>query len=170
MKNIFFYEDGNFHSTFARFLNTRQQTNAEIVGLVGNIIEDVKIRKDAAVIEYTKKFDNVDLSKVGFFFDLNEIEESIGKIGSRDKEAIDLSIARVSEFHKKQMPANLNWTDDLGIQLGWVWKPIDRVGVYVPGGKASYPSSAIMNIVPAMVAGVNDIVLASPTPNLSLQF
>ncbi len=165
MKNFFFYEDRNFPSTFASFLKTRQQTNAEIVGLVGKIIEDVRLRKDTAVIEYTKKFDNIDLSKGGFFFNPNDIEESICRIGSLDKEAIDLSIARVSEFHKKQMPANLNWKDELGIELGWMWKPIDRVGVYVPGGKASYPSSAIMNIVPAMVAGVNDIVLASPNTN-----
>ena len=82
-----------------------------------------------------------------------------------DRKAIDLSIDRIMDFHKKQMPKNLSWKDELGIELGWVWKPIDRVGVYVPGGKASYPSSAIMNIVPAKVAGVNDIVLASPTPH-----
>ena len=133
MKNFFFYEDSNFSSAFGSFLKTRQQKNAEVVGLVGKVIEDVKVRKDTAVIEYTKKFDNVDLSKVGFFFQLNEIEASIGKIRSLDKEAIGLSIARVSEFHKKQIPANLNWKDELGIELGWVWKPIDRVGVYVPG-------------------------------------
>ena len=69
------------------------------------------------------------------------------------------------DFHKKQIPTNLSWEDELGTQLGWVWKPIDRVGVYVPGGKASYPSSAIMNIAPAKIAGVEDIVLASPSPN-----
>ena len=151
MKNIFFYEDGNFFSAFGSFLKTRQQTNSEVIGLVGKLIEDVKVRKDTAVIEYTKKFDNLDLSKVGFFFHSDEIEEGIGKIGSLDKKAIDLSVARVSKFHKKQMPANLTWKDEFGIELGWVWKPIDRVGVYVPGGKASYPSSAIMNVVPAMV-------------------
>ena len=165
MKNIFFYKDRNFLSTFTSFLKRRQQTNAKITGLVRKVIEDVKISKDRAVIEYTKQFDNIDLSKVGFFFHRNEIEESIGKIGSLDKEAIDLSINRIFEFHKKQMPANLSWKDELGTELGWVWKPIDRVGVYVPGGKASYPSSAIMNIVPARVAGVNDIVLASPSPD-----
>ena len=165
MKNIFFYEDRNFLSTFTSFLNTRQQTNALITRRVGKIIEDVKIRKDAAVIEYTKQFDKIDLNKLGFFFHPSEIEESIGKIDSLDKEAFDLSIKRILEFHKKQMPANLSWKDELGTELGWVWKPIDRVGVYVPGGKASYPSSAIMNIVPARVAGVNDIVLASPSPD-----
>ena len=165
MKNIFFYKDKNFHQIFIDFLKTRQKPNTEIISLVAKVIEDVRINKDAALIKYTKKFDNVDLRKVGVFFPSNEIEESIGKIDLLDRKAIDLSIDRIMDFHKKQMPQNLSWKDDLGIELGWVWKPIDRVGVYVPGGKASYPSSAIMNIVPARVAGVDDIVLASPTPN-----
>ena len=165
MKNIFFYQDEKFSQIFSDFLKTRQQTNEELMGLVAKVIQEVKINKDAAVIEYTKKFDNIDLRSVGIFFQPNEIEESIGKIDLLDRKAIDLSVSRIMNFHKKQMPKNLNWKDELGIELGWVWKPIDRVGVYVPGGKASYPSSAIMNIVPAKVAGVDDIVLASPTPN-----
>ena len=165
MKNIFFYKDKNFSRIFTNFLKARQQTNTEIVDVVEKIIEDVKINKDVAVVEYTKKFDNIDLRRAGVFFQLNEIEESIGQIDFLDRKAIDLSIARIMDFHKKQMPENLSWKDELGVQLGWVWKPIDRVGVYVPGGKASYPSSAIMNIVPARVAGVNDIVLASPSPD-----
>ena len=164
MKNIFFYEDKNFSQIFSDFLKKRQQTNTKIVNLVEKVIEDVKINKDAAVIKYTKKFDNVDLREEGVFFQPNEIEESIGKIDSLDRKAIDLSIGRITDFHKKQMPENLSWKDELGGELGWVWTPIDRVGVYVPGGKASYPSSAIMNIVPARVAGVDDIVLASPSP------
>ena len=165
MKNIFFYKDKNFSQIFIDFLKTRQKPNTEVISLVAKVIEDVRINKDAAVIKYTKKFDNIDLRTVGFFFHSNEIEKSIGKIDLLDRKAIDLSIDRIMDFHKKQMPKNLSWKDELGIELGWVWKPIDRVGVYVPGGKASYPSSAIMNIVPARVAGVDDIVLASPTPD-----
>ncbi len=165
MKNIFFYHDKKFSQNFSDFLKKRQQTNTEIMTLVEKVIEDVKINKDAAVIKYTKKFDNVDLRGEGFFFQPNEIEESIGKVDLLDRKAIDLSIGRITDFHKKQMPENLSWKDGSGIELGWVWTPIDRVGVYVPGGKASYPSSAIMNIVPARVAGVDDIVLASPTPH-----
>ena len=133
--------------------------------MVRNIIEDVKINKDAAVIKYTKKFDRIDLEKLGLFFEPNEIKESRRKIATKDRAAINLSITRIMDFHKKQLPTNLSWEDELGTQLGWVWKPIDRVGVYVPGGKASYPSSAIMNITPAKVAGVQDIVLASPSPD-----
>ena len=165
MRNIFFLEDVNFFREFKNFLEARKQSNTAIMDPVRKIIEEVKINKDAAVIKYTKKFDNIDLDRLGLFFEHNEIEESRRKIVAKDRAAIDLSIARILEFHEKQMPSNLNWKDDLGIELGWVWKPIDRVGVYVPGGKASYPSSAIMNIVPAKVAGVRDIILASPSAN-----
>jgi len=165
MKNIFLSEDVNFFRDFTNFLEARKQSSTEIMESVRKVLEDVKINKDAAVIKYTKKFDMIDLDRLGLFFEPNEIEESKRKIATNDRDAIDLSIARILDFHKKQMPSNLSWEDELGTQLGWVWKPIDRVGVYVPGGKASYPSSAIMNIAPAKIAGVEDIVLASPTPN-----
>ena len=162
MNNFFFYENTNFFTNFTKFLQSREQTNAEVTKSVSSIIDDVKVNKDFAVIKYTKRFDNIDLDSKGFFYKPIEIKESIDKCSSKDKDAIELSISRILEFHKKQMPSNVNWEDALGIELGWVWKPIDRVGVYVPGGKASYPSSAIMNIAPAKVAGVKDIILASP--------
>ena len=165
MKNFFFYEDTNFILNFTNFLHSRYQSNAEVVDSVSKVIDDVKANKDSAVIKYTKRFDKINLQNLGLFYEPIEIKESIDSCNLKDREAIDLSISRIFEFHKKQMPANLSWKDELGIELGWVWNPIDRVGVYVPGGKASYPSSAIMNIVPAKVAGVNDVVLASPCPN-----
>ena len=165
MKNIFLSEDVNFFRDFTIFLEARKQSNTEIMDSVRKVIEDVKINKDAALIKYPKKFDMIDLDELGLFFEPNEIEESKRKIATNDRDAIDISIARILDFHKKQIPTNLSWNDEFGTQLGWVWKPIDRVGVYVPGGKASYPSSAIMNIAPAKIAGVKEIVLASPSPN-----
>ncbi len=165
MKNLFFYEDANFFNNFVNFLRGREINKTEIEASVSKIIEDVKINKDSAIIKYTKRFDKIELNCLGLFFQPDEIRESIDRIDVKDKAAIDLSIIRVLEYHKKQMPPNVSWKDELGIELGWVWKPIDRVGVYVPGGKASYPSSAIMNIAPAKIAGVKDIVLASPIPN-----
>ncbi len=162
MNNFFFYENTTFFTNFTKFLQSREQTNAEVAKTVSSIIDDVKVNKDFAVIKYTKRFDNINLDSEGFFYKPTEIKESIDKCSSKDKDAIELSISRILEFHKKQMPSNVNWKDALGVELGWVWKPIDRVGVYVPGGKASYPSSAIMNIAPAKVAGVKDIILASP--------
>ena len=147
MKNIFFYDDKSFYNNFTGFLKTRQKTNAEIMCLVRKVIDDVKMDRDQALVEYTKKFDNFDLNRTGVFFQPNEIEESIKKTDLLDREAIDMSIARIWKFHKKQMPKNLSWKDELGIELGWVWKPIDRVGVYVPGGKAS-SFFIIKNIIP----------------------
>ncbi len=165
MKNFFFYEDTNFFLDFTKFLQTRKKNNAEVIKSVSKIIDDVKVKKDSAVIKYTKRFDKINLERNGLFYQPLEIKESVDACNPKDREAIDLSISRIWKFHKKQMPANLSWKDELGIELGWVWRPIERVGVYVPGGKASYPSSAIMNIVPAKVAGVDDIILASPSPN-----
>ena len=165
MKNFFFYTDTNFFLNFKNFLQSREQTDAEVANSVSSVIEDVKVNKDAAVVKYTKRFDKINLERTGLFYGPNEIRECVNDCNLKDKEAIDLSISRILEFHKKQMPSNLNWKDTLGIELGWIWKPIDRVGVYVPGGKASYPSSAIMNIAPAKIAGVKDIVLATPSPN-----
>ncbi len=165
MKNFFFYTDTNFFLNFKNFIQSREQTDAEVANSVRSVIEDVKVNKDAAVVKYTKRFDKINLERSGLFYGPNEIRECINDCNLKDKEAIDLSISRILEFHKKQMPSNLNWKDTLGIELGWIWKPIDRVGVYVPGGKASYPSSAIMNIAPAKIAGVKDIVLATPSPN-----
>jgi histidinol dehydrogenase len=165
MKNFFFYEDTNFFLDFTKFLQSRKKNNAEVIKSVSKIIDDVKLNKDSSVIKYTKRFDKINLESNGLFYEPLEIKESVNACNPKDREAIDLSISRIWKFHKKQMPANLSWKDELGIELGWVWKPIERVGVYVPGGKASYPSSAIMNIVPAKVAGVDDIILASPSPN-----
>ena len=165
MKNFFFYEDTNFLLNFTNFLYSREKINTEVSASVSKIIDDVKVNKDLAVGEYTKRFDHINLESLGLFYEPLEIKEGIGNCNFKDREAIDLSISRIWEFHKKQMPANLSWKDELGIELGWVWRPIDRVGVYVPGGKASYPSSVIMNIVPAKVAGVDDIIMASPSPN-----
>ena len=165
MDNIFFYEHTEFLTKFSNFLKIRDRARNDIMESVREIIAEVKNRGDQALIEYTKKFDKVDLNGAGLFFTPSEIKGSISQCKNVDKEAIDLSIDRILKFHKKQIPSNVNWKDQLGIELGWVWRPIERVGVYVPGGKASYPSSAIMNIAPARVAGVEDIMLVSPSSN-----
>ena len=165
MDNIFFSEDTEFLTKFSNFLQVRDRARNDIMESVKKIVAEVKNRGDQALIEYTKKFDNVDLNDAGLFFTPSEIKGSISRCKNVDKDAIDLSVDRILKFHKKQIPSNVNWKDQLGIELGWVWRPIERVGVYVPGGKASYPSSAIMNIAPARVAGVEEIMLVSPSPN-----
>ena len=164
MSNLFFSEDPSFPVYFKKFLEKRVNSNRHVAHLVEKIISNVKEKGDRALVDYTKMYDRIDLEKIGFFLEKHEVEESVKRCASTDKDAIDLAIDRITDFHKRQIPKNISWKDKLGIELGWIWRPIDRVGVYVPGGKASYPSSAIMNIVPAIVAGVKNIVLTSPMP------
>lgn len=164
MKNLFYSEDINFNKDLLNFLSARKKAGSKITESVSKVIKDVKKSGDSALVKYSKKFDDIDINKCGLFFKQKEIQESIGKCDAKDKSAIDIAINRILDFHLKQMPKDVNWKDNLGIELGWIWRPIERVGVYVPGGKASYPSSAIMNIAPARIAGVEDIVLVSPCP------
>ena len=165
MKDYFFSNAKGFSEQFSRFLKSRSDSKHNISGLVGDIINDVRNCGDAAVYKYTAKFDNVDLNRVDISFSQAEIKRSIEKCDPQDVEAVKKAIERIEEYHKKQMPKNVFWKDELGVELGWFWRPIVRSGVYAPGGKASYPSSVIMNTVPAKVAGVEDIILTSPTPN-----
>lgn len=165
MKNFFFSADKNFSSQFSRFMEKRTRINKSVTVAVKKILQDIKVNGDSALIEYTEKLDNIKLSQKELFFGQAEIDDAILKCDLEDRKAVDLSISRIHAFHKKQFPNDMHWKDSLGVELGWVWRPIDRAGVYVPGGKASYPSSAVMNIAPARVAGVEEIVLASPSPN-----
>jgi len=164
VSRIFFSEDINFDNSFTEFLSLRRNKNTDIVSTVSTIVSRIREEGDSALVGYTQKFDDFDLEKNGFFFTEDEIENSENLVSKNDKSALRLAIERVTSFHEIQMPKNFSWTDNIGAKLGWTWKPIERVGAYVPGGTASYPSSAIMNIVPAKVAGVRDLILCSPTP------
>ena len=130
MKNFFFYDDTNFFLNFTKFLKKRQQNNVEVTKLVSKIIDDVKLNKDSAVIKYTKRFDNINLKSNELFYEPFEIKESVDNCNLQDRKAIDLSISRIWKFHKKQMPANLSWKDELGINLGWVWSFANKYYVY----------------------------------------
>ena len=164
MKKFLFSNNKEFISNFENFLEARSTIDFNIKNLVDEVIQTVKKNGDRALIEYTKKYDQVDLDKVGFLINKTQVQNSLKKCDQNDRKAIKVAIERIIDFHKKQMPKDTFWTDAVGVELGWMWKPLERVGVYVPGGKASYPSTAIMNIVPARVAGVQEIALSSPTP------
>ena len=165
MKNYFFTNSNDFQLAFSNFLEKRSNSRTNVNALVRDIINDVRNNRDAAVYKYTAKFDNVDLNELGISFSQDDINRSIERCDLSDIRAIDKAIRRIEEYHKRQIPEDVFWKDELGVELGWIWKPVGRSGVYAPGGKASYPSSVIMNIVPARVAGVKDILLTSPTPN-----
>ncbi len=164
MSRVFFSKDSKFKKEFAEFLSLRTVQSNKISNVVSKILSRVKKEGDAALVHYTKKFDDFDLIKSGFSFTLNEIENSEKIIAEDDKLAVAVAIDRIRLYHEKQVPKDMFWTDSIGVKLGWNWRPIEKVGVYVPGGTASYPSSVIMNIIPATVAGVENVILCSPTP------
>lgn len=138
-------------------------SDKKISSTVSDIITDVVNRKNAAVFEYTKKFDNFDINGSNIKVSEEEINEALKKADKEFIKTMEFSFKRISEYHERQKPADEKYKDDSGNQLGWKWNAVDSVGLYVPGGKAFYPSSVLMNAVPAMVAGVKRIVMVTPT-------
>ena len=132
--------------------------------LVEDIINNVKENGDEALISLTNKFDKVKLEKATLFFSEEEIKYSSKKILTKEKEALKLAASRIKKYHTKQLPKNKFWKDEKGVKLGFRWTPINSIGIYVPGGLASYPSSVLMNAIPAKVAGVGNITMVTPTP------
>jgi histidinol dehydrogenase len=155
-------KDLDFDSQLEDILSLDRGIPSDIGETVKNIIEDVKDNGDVAVIKLTNRLDNNNLGLNDLLVTTEEIEAATKDISNELKEAIQLSHDRVTAYHKKQMPSDLSYKDDLGIELGFFWNSIESAGVYVPGGTASYPSSVIMNAVPAKVAGVEKIIMVTP--------
>ena len=153
-----------FESWFESLLERRRSGSADVEQAVARIIEDVWNRGDEALIEHTLRLDGADLSERGIRYSHEEIAEIAERTPADVSEALTAAEARIRSFHERQLPEDREWTDDDGATLGWRWRPINAVGLYVPGGKASYPSSVLMNAVPARVAGVRDVAIAVPTP------
>ena len=146
-------------------LNSRNQQVGDVGPVVHDIIVDVCNRGDAALIDYTKKFDRLTLTASGIRFSDAEIDEAHRNCEEKVKAALALAADRIRAYHTKQKPENHSYVDDAGVTLGWQYAPLPSVGIYVPGGKASYPSSVLMNAIPAAVAGVERIVMMVPTPD-----
>jgi histidinol dehydrogenase len=125
----------------------------------------VRARGDAAVIELTQRFDRQTLTPQTLAFKPEEIAQAIDKVPPEDRAALDLAAARIRAYHQRQMPGDEQWTDAAGATLGWRWSPVSSAGLYVPGGLASYPSSVLMNAIPAKVAGVARLAITVPTPD-----
>jgi len=155
----------NFETEFKAFLGSKREVSQSVDDTVRAIIHKVREDGDKALIDYSAKFDRVDLSSIGIQVTEQEIEEAIGKVEAKTLEALQLAHDRISLYHKKQLPQNESFTDPLGVELGWRWTAVQSVGLYVPGGTASYPSSVLMNAVPAKVAGVERIVMVVPAPD-----
>lgn len=155
----------NFETEFKAFLGSKREVSQSVDDTVRAIIHKVREDGDKALIGYSAKFDRVDLSSIGIQVTEQEIEEAISKVEAKTLEALQLAHDRISLYHKKQLPQNESFTDPLGVELGWRWTAVQSVGLYVPGGTASYPSSVLMNAVPAKVAGVERIVMVVPAPD-----
>ena len=165
MKYILDTKKSNFQKEFSRALNSkRQQSNANR-SIVLKIINDVKRNGDQSLIRYSKKFDKIDLNRNSIQISKKEIIAITSKLDPKIKKAINLAYSRVKSFHLKQVNSSFKFKDKFGNQLGYKYTPINKVGIYIPGGKASYPSTVIMNCVPAVVAGVKNIYAVVPTPN-----
>ena len=159
------FDDPMFDQHFDEILSSERNDSSDVNSVVSDILEDVKRRKDEAVIELTHRFDKIKLKKEELSFSKHEIDELSSATTSDERKALDLAANRIRVFHERQKPEDVSWTDDIGIELGWKWTPLDAVGIYVPGGLASYPSSVLMNAIPAKVAGVERIAMVVPTPN-----
>ncbi len=155
---------GDFAQKFRAFLDTKRETSADVEATVRAIIADVAVRGDPALKDYTQKFDRLDLDRVGLKVMQEEIAAAVRACGRPALAALELARDRIEVFHRRQMPQDDRFTDALGVELGSRWTTIDAVGLYVPGGTAAYPSSVLMNAVPAKVAGVPRIVMVVPAP------
>jgi histidinol dehydrogenase len=146
-------------------LNAKREDSPDVDAVVAEIIADVRTRGDAAVIELTARFDRLQLTSERLAFQPEEIAQAIDEVAPEDREALELAAERIHAYHSRQMPEDASWTDAAGATLGWRWTPVSAAGLYVPGGLASYPSSVLMNAIPAKVAGVERLAITVPTPD-----
>jgi histidinol dehydrogenase len=154
--------DQSFAADFHKLLFAKREEEDDVAAVVRGIIADVRTRGDAALIELTNKFDRAGVSKETLKLKAAEIEAALSQVSKAQFTAIEIAAARIESYHNRQIPEDARFTDDVGALLGWRWTSVDSVGLYVPGGTASYPSSVLMNAIPAKVAGVARIVMVTP--------
>lgn len=152
----------DFEQAFATFLTTKREVSEDVNLVVRDIIHDVRTRGDEALAHYSLKFDGLDFAKTSMRVTAEEIDAAIAQVDPAVLDALKLAAARIEKHHARQMPKDDIYEDDIGVGLGSRWTAIEAVGLYVPGGTASYPSSVLMNAVPARVAGVERVVMVVP--------
>ena len=154
----------DFDERFGKFLSAKREVSADVEAAARAIVQDVATRGDAALIEATKKYDRLELDASGLRVTLAEIEAAVKACDASTLDALKFARDRIETFHRRQMPTDERFTDAAGVELGWRWSAVEAVGLYVPGGTAAYPSSVLMNAVPATVAGVARLVMVVPSP------
>ena len=164
MIKILLSKSKNFNKQLEYYLSIRRQTNAYKLSVVKKILKDVKKNKDKSLTKYEKKFNKVrSINKKDLVYTSSEIRRSIKKLDNRTKNSINIAYERILNFHKKQKFKNYKFLDKYKNTLSYRSLAIENVGVYVPGGTANYPSSVLMNCIPAMVAGVKKIFVTVPS-------
>jgi len=154
----------DFAQRFRRFLESKREVAADVEASVRAIVADVAARGDLALCDYTAKFDGFDLAATGLRVNEQELAAAFSACERSLLEALEFARGRIEAFHRRQVPKDDSFTDTAGVELGSRWTAIDAVGLYVPGGSAAYPSSVLMNAVPAKVAGVPRLVMVAPAP------
>jgi len=154
-------KDG-FAEEFRKLLFAKREEEEDVATIVRGIIADVRKRGDAALVELTNKFDRAQVTRETLKLPAAEIDSALGQVTADQVAAIETAAIRIESYHRRQMPEDARFQDETGATLGWRWTSLDSVGLYVPGGTASYPSSVLMNAIPAKVAGVGRIVMVTP--------
>ncbi len=158
--------DADFEQSFTALLGAKREDSPDVDAIVADIIADVRHRGDAALLELTEKFDRLALKDANALrISAAEVDAAIATVSDAERSALELAADRIRAYHAEQMPENKTWTDASGATLGWRWSAVSAAGLYVPGGLASYPSSVLMNAIPAKVAGVERLAVTVPTPD-----
>ena len=159
-----FTSDAGFAEAFRRVVADRRESATDVARDVADILAAVRERGDAALADYTARFDGHDLDQTGWRIDAETCRAAFEALKPELREALELAATRIRAYHAAQLPENRDYTDAAGVRLGAVWRAVDAAGLYVPGGRAAYPSSMLMNAIPAKVAGVERLVVVTPTP------
>ncbi|MBF0332842.1 MAG: histidinol dehydrogenase [Alphaproteobacteria bacterium] len=154
-----------FEAAFAALLSEKRESDADVNAAVAAILDDVRRRGDAAVIDCTRRFDRMEVTASTMRIGPDEVEAAVAACSPETIAALELAAARIAEFHRRQVPKGVSYTDAAGVRLGYRWTAVGAAGLYVPGGTAAYPSSVLMNAIPAKTAGVPRLVMVVPTPD-----
>jgi histidinol dehydrogenase len=155
----------DFERRFAALLSAKRETAEDVVATARAIVDDIRARGDAALLDYSKRFDRLELTAANLRLTEKDFAEAEKKVSAEARDALVFARDRIEAFHARQLPKDDRYTDTAGVELGIRWTALEAVGLYVPGGTAAYPSSVLMNAVPARVAGVERIVMVVPTPD-----
>jgi histidinol dehydrogenase len=155
----------DFEARMEALLSEERAAGADLQAAVAEIVADVRVRGVEAVVERTRSLDRWEATEEMLALSEAEIAAAVAQVPAAQREALELAAGRIRAYHARQLPEDAEWTDGTGATLGWRWRPVDAAGLYVPGGLASYPSSLLMNALPARVAGVGRLVVCAPTPD-----